>query len=306
MSYVRTAADLMTPNPKMIGSGENLNEVIGLFLSQGITSSPVINPLGEILGVLSELSLAKAYMLHKAKFSKSDKVGHHIELLDPVSYVSLSAPLIDVLKEMISSPTHRLLVRDPKDKVVGIISPKDLMRAMIGESNPGQTLRQKLVNAEVQLKDSLKRLESVEKGFEVYRTAFNETPYLMHAVNSTGIIVMANKREHEALGYKDGELLGKSIYDLYAEPMHGEAERGLRRVIETGHQNVTYTTLVRKDGSLLRCDIASSAIHDQNGNFLSTITVLRPVDSEEFLRILNGIVSDKNGPLARYANTKDQ
>jgi PAS domain S-box-containing protein len=302
---MRTASDLMTPNPKMVASGESLQDTIVLFLSQGITSSPVVNPLGEILGVLTELSLVKAYMLHRAKLSRSDKIGHHLDLLEPVAYVNQHSALGDVLKEMISSPSHRLLVKDNRDKVVGILSPKDLMRAMLGELNPSQNIREKLAETETQLKNSLHLVETLEKRLEVYRQAFHETPYMMHAVDTKGIIIMANKREHEFLGYADGELVGKSIFEIYAPAMHGEAERGLRRVMEVGYHYITYTTLVRKDGSLLRCDIASSALHNAKGEFQSTISVLRPVDSDELLRVLNGIVDDKSGPLARYAYKKD-
>ena len=68
---MRTALDLMTPNLKTVASGDTLEDIIKLFLEQGITSSPVKNPLGETLGVFTELSLLKAFMLHKAKFGKS-------------------------------------------------------------------------------------------------------------------------------------------------------------------------------------------------------------------------------------------
>lgn len=302
---MRTANDLMTPNPKMIGSGDSLQDVIQLFLEQGITSSPVINPLGEILGILTELSLVKAYMLHKAKFHKSDKVGHHIELLETANYVEQNMPIIDVLRAMISAPTHRLLVRDPKLKIIGIISPKDMMRAVDGKANPSQNIKQKLFEAEKNLKESIEKLTTIEKSLEVYKKAFHETPYIMHAVDQNGIIVMANKREHEILGYQDGELIGKTIFDLYSEPMHSEAKRGLKAVIDGQTQHVTYTSMKRKDGSVLRCDIASSSLRDKNGVFISTISVLRPFDSEELLRILNGIVEDKDSPLAQYVNLKN-
>ncbi len=292
----------MTPNPKMIGSGESLQDVIQLFLEQGITSCPVMNPLGEVLGVLTELSLVKDYMLHKAKFHKSDKVGHHIELLEPVTYVEQDLPLIEVLRHMIAAPTHRLIVRDAKQKIIGIISPKDLMRAVDGKEHPTQNLRQKLSEAETHLRESLVKINTIEKHLEVYQNVFHETPYIMHAVDIDGKIIMANKREHEMLGYQDGELIGKTIYDLYAESMHEAAARGLKSVAAAGHQNVTYTSLVRKDGTTLRCDIASSSLRDKDGKFLSTISVLRPVDSEELLRILNGVVNAKDSPLSKYAS----
>jgi len=297
---MRTAADLMTPNPKMVASGASLHEVIELFLEQGITSSPVINPLGEILGVLSELSLVKAYMIHKAKLQKGDKVGHHLDLLDPVAYVHMHSPIISVLKEMIWAPTHRLLVRDGKEKIVGIISPKDLMRAMIGQPNPSQNLKEKLQETEDKLRDSLEKLKDAEHHLEVYQNVFHEVPYMMHAVDAEGKILMANKREHDVLGYPDGELVGKTIYDLYAKSMHHEAIQGLKKVMESGHHHMTYTTLVSKTGASVRCDIASSAIRSSNGEFISTISVLRPIDSDEMLRILNGIVNDTSGPLAKY------
>jgi PAS domain S-box-containing protein len=297
---MRTAADLMTPNPKMVQSGASLQEVIELFLDQGITSSPVVNPLGEILGVLSELSLVKAYMIHKAKLHKNDRVGHHIDLLDPVAYVNMHAPIIDVLKEMIWAPTHRLLVKGDKEKIVGIISPKDLMRAMIGKVNPAQNLKEKLIETESKLKESLEKLEETEKHLLVYKNVFHEVPYMMHAVDAEGKILMANKREHDVLGYQDGELVGKTIYDLYAKSMHHEAIQGLKRVMEAGHHHMTYTTLLSKTGASIRCDIASSAIRNKHGEFISTISVLRPVDSDEMLRILNGIVNDSSGPLAKY------
>jgi PAS domain S-box-containing protein len=303
---MRTASDLMTPNPKMVGSGDSLQDVIHLFLEQGITSSPVINPLGEILGVLSELSLVKAYMLHKAKFHKSDKVGHHIDLLEPATYVDPSLPIIEVLRSMISAPTHRLLVKDSKGKVVGIISPKDLMRAVDGKQNPSQSIKQKLAEAEKNLKSSLEKLTSLEKSLDVYQKVFHETPYIMHAVDKDGKIIMANKREHDFLGYEDGELIGKTIFDLYAESMHADASRGLQAVVEGSPQQMTYTSMKKKDGSTLRCDIVSSSLRDQNGQFISTISVLRPIDAEELLRVLNGIVEDKDSPLARYITTKSE
>lgn len=297
---MRIAADFMTPNPKMIGSGEALVDVIKLFLSEGITSCPIINPLGEVMGVLTELALVKAYMLHQARFVNESRVGHHLELLDPVSYVGADSPIIEILRSMILSPTHRVLVKNKHGKIVGIISPKDLMRATIGAENPAQSIRQRLKEAEQLLKTSLAKTKSLEQTLEVYQQAFQETPYMMHAVNEKGIVIMANKREHEILGYAEGELTGKSMFDLYTKNMHNLAAEGLKEIMETGHHHNTYTTLLTKKNEAIRCDISSSAILDNQGKFVSTISVLRPIDTDEMLRILHGIVDTKDGPLAKY------
>lgn len=296
--------EIMTPNPKMIQSGDSLQDVVKLFIEQGISSSPVINPLGEVLGFLTELGLVKAYTLHKTKFQKNNKVGHHIELLEPVTFVDQGVTLSELFREIIAAPTHRLLVTDDKKKILGIVTLKDLMRAMHGPGIPSQDIKDKLIEVEAKLKISMQELGNLERQLEMYQTAFHETPYLMHAVDKNGVILMANKREHDFLGYPDGELVGKTIFDIYAASMHAEAKRGLQQVIKHGVHPVTYTTLERKDGRTSRCDIASSAIHDHNGNFVSTISVLRPVDSEELLRALHGIVSEQSGPLSRYISVK--
>ena len=301
---MRTAADLMTPNPKMVGSGESLQDVIKLFLEQGITSSPVINPMGEILGTLTELALVKAYMLHKLKLQKNDRVGHHIDLLEPISYITVDTPIPEALRAMLGSPTNRLLVKNENKKIVGIVSPKDLMRGMLGEANPMQNLRQKLKETETQLKESLFAVKNLKENLKVYQRVFHETPYLMHAVDRDGKILIANKREHETLGYKDGALIGKTIFDIYPPSMHKEAQAGLEKVIETGHHNMTYTSLLKMDGSTIRCDIVSSAILDNDGNFVSTISALRPLDAEELLRSLHGVLGESEGPLSRYVNKK--
>ena len=88
--------------------------------------------------------------------------------------------------------------------------------------------------------------------------------------------------------------------DIYSQALHPEAVGGLKKVMETGSHHLTYTSLQKKDGSHVCCDIATSALFDEHKKFMSTISVLRPIDSDEMLRILNGIVDDKNGPLARY------
>lgn len=86
---MKTVEDLMTPNPKVILSSQPLTEVVRLFLEKGISSTPVKDSVGEIIG-------------------------------------------------MMTSSTHRILVRDEQLKIIGIISPKDLLRIMLGE--PGKAL----------------------------------------------------------------------------------------------------------------------------------------------------------------------
>jgi PAS domain S-box-containing protein len=301
---MRTAIDLMTPNPKMIASGENLHDVVRLFLTLGISTSPVINPMGEILGVLTELALVKAFMLHKAKFHSHDKIGHHIELLAPASYIRTNSSLGEIIKEIINSPTNRLLVKDDRKKIVGIISPKDLMRPMLGETNPSENFKERLHDTEVKLKKSLQELSNIEKNLEVYQRVFQESPYMMHATDAEGLIIMANKREHEVLGYEHNELVGKNILNIYAPAMQQQALQELKKTRLENAPTVLYTTLLNKSGSEIRCDVSTSSIFDASGKFISSISALRPLDTQELIKNLTGIVNDNEGPLATYVQNK--
>ena len=94
------------------------------------------------------------------------------------------------------------------------------------------------------------------------------------------------------LGYEDGELVGKTIFDIYDDSMHEEAREGLKKVVETGYHYITYTTLKRRNGETVRCDIASSPLQDERGEFISTISVLRPVDADDLLKILDKVIDE--------------
>ncbi len=48
--------------------------------------------------------------------------------------------------------------------------------------------------------------------------------------------------------------------------------------------------MLKKNGEKLRIDIVSTAIHDEAGEFVGTISVSRPVDSDILLRALHGVL----------------
>lgn len=300
---MKYANELMTRNPKMIESSESLHTVVELFLKQGISSSPVISPAGELLGVLTEFSLVKAYMLYKLKFPSNDKIGHHVEMLDQPAFVSTTATLGEVMRELVKSPTRRLLVQDVKNKIVGIISPKDILRVMEGDLTHNVNIRKKLEEAEQKVKELDHKIQDLSKHLNIYQQVFNETPYMVHAVDRVGNIVLANRRVHDVLGYEDQELVGKTIFELYSANMHAEAKRGLERVIEKGFHNIVYTTMKTKDGSSVRVDICSAAIFNNKGEFVSTVSISRPLDSENLLRALNGMIENNSENLYAQIQT---
>jgi PAS domain S-box-containing protein len=288
---MRQAKDLMTHNPKYIQSGEELRSAVSFFLQNDVRFAPVITPLGEIIGLLSEFSLVKASLRHYLDPEKHEKIIHHKDILEEVFFVEEEDSLDTVIKVLIKSPSHRIVVLSKQKKLMGIISPKDILRFITGESKKSIDLRTELETTKKQAEKLSIQLSSLQENLKKFQSLYNETPYMMHSVDAHGTIILANKKIHQVLGYREGELIGKSLTDLYPQTVHHEAMYGLRRIMDSGYHHTVYTTFVTKDGQKIRVDIASSSLKDQDGNFMGTISISREIDSEHLLRALHGVVS---------------
>lgn len=288
-SIMRIAKDIMTLHPKTVGSGDEMLQTTKVFIENGIHFCPVVTPMGEIIGVLSEYNLVLASLRHYLDPDKHEKVINHRDILIKPSFVEESASLDDVIKALHQSETHRVLVRDPRGKLVGIISPRDILNLLVGESKSFSNLREELEKKRKETLELTSKLTDMAHIVETYRKLYDESPYSMHSVDATGHVVMANRKLYEMLEYEPGELSGVPVTQLYADSIKHEVIHGLRTVIETGHHHNIYTTMVTKSGKKLRVDVASSSLRDDQDRFMNTITISRQIDSEALLRALHGI-----------------
>lgn len=288
---MRTAKDLMTRTPLQIQTGAELRDVVDVYLDKSITAAPVIDSYGELVGILGELDLIRAYLSHYLQKEKHEKVFHHQELLHEAASVNEDESLGVVVKVLLNAPTNRVLVKNANGKVTGIISPKDVLSFLTGEKKKTSNLRKDLEKAEEEIKNLRSNLENIQEALSHYRDMYNESPAMMHSVDGQGKIVMANASLHKALGYDENELLGHPLTDLYAQSVHHEAIQGLQRIIKDGYHHTTYTTLVKKSGEKVRADVASRALFDETGHFMCTITATRIIDSDQFLRSLHGVLN---------------
>ncbi len=178
--------------------------------------------------------------------------------------------------------------------MVGIISPKDLLWMVSGQQKNSLNLKVELEKAKQEATSLSSKLSDIENLLKMYRNVFEDSPYMMHSVNSDGRVIMANRRLHNILGYEDNEMIGKSLSDLYPKTVMHEAIGGLETIKKNGFHHVTYTTMLRKSGEKIRIDIASSALRSPKGDFIGTISISRLVDSEDLLRALHGIVTEES------------
>lgn len=287
------AKDIMTANPLMLGSGTELLEAVHFFNQNGISSAPVQSPLGEVLGQLTEMDLLKAVVHHKAQGSKYSKVAHAHEYFEPVHYVDEESDLGAVIKKIVKSPTHRILVRDYQSRVVGIISPKDLLRNLFGDEKVSTKIVEEMDHLHKELEELRDRLKEMSLYLNTYDSVFHSGLYMLHSVDHTGRIIFANERLHQALGYEPGELIGKTIYDLYPKEVHAEARTGLKRVMTQGKHRQTFSRMLKRSGDFLPVDLASAALRDEYGHFLGTFTISREYDADMASKPLDGVFQSK-------------
>lgn len=286
---MKLAKDLMTERPLIINSGEDISTVIKIFVEGQITSAPVRSNTGEIMGMLTELGLIRAAIRNYInKGSEKSQIFYQQDLFLDVTSVNEFTPLDEVLKQLLQSQSHRVMVLNNAKAIVGIISPKDVLAYVFGEDIEFISLRKRIEMLENQTAELQSKLKSTKDIMEKYQKLFVDSPAMIHSVDKDGIIVMANRRIHKILGYEESELIGKKITEIYAKSCHADALQGLKTIQERGRHQNTYTTMVTKDGQKIRVDLVSSSLKDKDGKFISTITASRPIDSESLLRALHG------------------
>jgi len=280
---MKLARALMTHDPRYIQSGERLIDTIDLFFKSNIHFAPVITPVGEILGLLSEVSLIKASLRHYLAPEKNEKVYDHKDLLEPAHFVKETDSIDEVVRTLIKSTSKRVLVLDDKLQLTGIISPKDILRFVTGMEHQKIQMNEQLRKYQETTKTLSSQVQNLQDLVYIYKTAFENSPLMMHSVDPKGNIVMANRKIHQVLDYENGELIGRSLTDLYPHTMHELAFDGLEQIKRVGVHASTMTQMVKKDGHTYNVDVVSSALKDSQGVFLATITISRPLESSKAL-----------------------
>ena len=144
----------MTANVISVPFDMDLRNLAKLFIEKKITGAPVVDGMGDLVGVISESDLV-AYNLTRddelvmdSTFYETARIeAHHIpkgyqiedvntrevsEVMTPVVHsVTEEAPLEEVARLMTDNHIHRAIVRRDK-KPVGVISALDLLDAFAG------------------------------------------------------------------------------------------------------------------------------------------------------------------------------
>jgi CBS domain-containing protein len=152
----KTVADVMSRDPIMVKPQTPIKEAIKILAEQRISGLPVVDDAGSLVGVISETDLLwqetgvepPVYIMfldsviflenparHEQELHKAlgQTVGE-VMSTNPVT-VESAQPLRKAAKLMQEKSIRRLPVVNDQRKVIGILTPGDIVRAMAAEFN---------------------------------------------------------------------------------------------------------------------------------------------------------------------------
>jgi CBS domain-containing protein len=118
-----TILDVMQGDLATVSPESQMRSALRLMIENGISSVPVVEADGRIVGALNEKDLMKVFYRPDAICVAA------VMTRNPVA-VSVDAPLLDVVDRLMSSDFRRVLVHEDR-RLVGVITRSHLMAALL-------------------------------------------------------------------------------------------------------------------------------------------------------------------------------
>ena len=135
------AKDIMTPKPITLESSTSIKEAVEIFSAKKFSSVPVTTSMGEIAGQLTELALVRALVLHQIQPEKYKQLVHCLEMLEEAFFVAPTDSVTTIIKTILKSPSRRVLVKSDGRQILGIISPKDMLKFLTSGDPTAKSLQ---------------------------------------------------------------------------------------------------------------------------------------------------------------------
>lgn len=123
-----TAKDIMSSRLIVAKEGMNLEDAMKLLVNNKITGLPVVDATGKMVGILSEYDIIAK--VGGGKKLDASVFRDTINYTKKVEFVKESTNLQEILDRFINLKCRRLPVIDDQDRLVGIISRRDIMKLL--------------------------------------------------------------------------------------------------------------------------------------------------------------------------------
>ncbi len=113
---------------------------------------------------------------------------------------------------------------------------------------------------------------SLKQSEERYRDLYEEAPNAYVSVGTDGRIARANHSAGELFGYNREELIGRPVFDLYADTAYGKdkAKEVFQRFLNGEEIRNEEFEMRRSDGSKIWASLSVRPIHDEEGRVIAS------------------------------------
>jgi PAS domain S-box-containing protein len=134
-----------------------------------------------------------------------------------------------------------------------------------------------IVGAVVTFRDITERKrieEALRMSEEGYRSVFESAANMIVSIDRAGTIIDCNTRSEEMLGYKAGEIVGRSLLEIIHPDDREKAQVSLSNVLYKGFDYNKRYRMIRKDGSYIDLRMNAAAARDAAGKYVRTICMI--------------------------------
>jgi CBS domain-containing protein len=141
-------ADIMTRGAIIVRADLSLEQLVDLFLEQGISRAPVVNDDGRPIGMVSKTDLVIAQHERgdtEVSQAGTDGWGQHVhelgstvrEVMTPVVFsLPETTSIGEAARRMLADHVHAVPVVSAQDQLVGLLSATDIMAWVAGVQFP--------------------------------------------------------------------------------------------------------------------------------------------------------------------------
>jgi len=226
-----------------------------------------------VQGILTHHAVLRMYIKNQVKQNDKEIILYR-DYLEQPQYIHQKEDLTEVIKKVITAPSHRVFVIDDVQKVVGYISSSEVFEMFLVSHSEGSS-------GQLFSKDQL------ESQLFLVESFFNKSPLMMHSIDSEGKVQIANEALHYILGYQYGEMLGLSLSQLYPTSVFKKAEEGLHDIIDHDTSKIVRTSFLMKNKSEVKVELVSKSLKDSQGKIIGTMTISRPEKMEDLLKVFH-------------------
>jgi len=185
-----------------------------------------------------------------------------LETIHPDDREMVNQAYLNSLKNKVSyNIVHRLLLKDGTLKFVN----ESCRTEYDNEGNPLYS-----IGTVQDVTKYIKVKESLRKSEEKYRTLYENTPVMLHSIDSKGKLLSVNNYWLKIMGYEREEVIGKLSTDFLTESSQEYARKVvLPEFFKTGRCLDVSCQFVKKNGDIIDVLLSATSEKDEQGNIRS-------------------------------------